>query len=227
MNNVIAATTRCREAGHPEFQVRASQAIPSPDLDWLVRFLEDTVKCGDKYVPQQTVQIGWMITLVRSREDQTLGLWEPDMQRVPIAWVDSVTTTLRHLRLQKDVAESLGLGERILFPTVQQSAIVARGFESGSSVIMERTEPTPSDSGWFIGSAEHGVDHNDPANLRRVSLYEVGCGRPDVVMFLALPPGTRVLLHKRSACVWLDGRTLSTQPGSFLDTLYPIRTARE
>ena len=51
---------------------------------------------------------------------------------------------------------------------------------------MTRSDPTDSaDSGWFVGCLADDHDHQQPANLTRVSLYEAFLRQPAIQGFLA------------------------------------------
>src|SRR5437660_6277255 len=79
------------------------------DAKWLLEWLESEVAKGRRFLPGETVQIGWMVTKLEASEDEILKICEPDMKALPVKFVDSVTNTLTHWRLQKMVAESIGL----------------------------------------------------------------------------------------------------------------------
>ncbi len=49
-----------------------------------------------------------MLTLLKEAADGELEVWEPQFDSMPIKWVRGVNNTLRHIILQKSVAEILG-----------------------------------------------------------------------------------------------------------------------
>src|SRR5687767_603213 len=98
-------TTECSRAGHKEFVLTIDETkVLSQDADQILAFVQGSVSRGSRFEPGQTVQIGWMITKVAEREDKTLALLEPTFTSMPIIWVESVTLTVQHMRLQRDVA---------------------------------------------------------------------------------------------------------------------------
>lgn len=217
-----AVTRTCRHHGHPEFVLDYDPAIViEPDVEWLLDFLERSVGSGTKYRTQETIRIGWTDTLIEQTDSYHLLLLEPDWTgRLPLEYIPGVTRTLAHLRRQKDVAESLGLGERLSFPTIRQSAIVCNQLGARDCGVMDRAQTEGQDSGWFFGCDDPGHDHNDASVLRRISLYEVGCRVPEVVQFCALPPGLN-LLHgsAEKIVVCLDGHGVEIRKGSYLERL--------
>jgi len=206
------------ERGQPEIVIRCDNSIPIPDIEWLVTLLEQSVRNGAAYNAGELVQVGWMLNRLEGLGRDALLLREPDLQTLPLAWTDGVTTTLRHLRLQKDTADSLGLGDSMQIPTIRDSAIlgvdVARGVES---VVLERTEAKGTDSGWFIGNLASRLDYNDAGNLHRVSLYEAAIECPSIVMFMALPFGITVRYSKGDISVSRAGATIPPLSQSFLE----------
>lgn len=216
---MIASTTQCHLFGHPEFRLLVDETIVlEEDFVWLKEYLERSVADGSKYRHHETVQIGWMINLVEDRGDGSLGLSEPDMMQFPIRWVDRVSSTLGHLRIQRDTVDSIGLLGRIDFPSIRQSAIVGCDLRTdSSSLVMERAQPQHTDSGWFIGRLDTQCDYNDPKNLRRVSLYEAALLSPRAVMFLALPSGMRIHLSETRSEFLFNGHALIPKSGTVLD----------
>lgn len=183
-------TSRCHEVGHPELAFRVDAAlILESDIDWLVCTLESMVASGSRFMSGQTIQIGWGCLKFGVLAEGSLRLLEPDYtSKPPIEFVDSVTQTLSHLRLQKDIVESYFGIEEIAFPSLMESCIVCTNAEA-ADVVMDRMAAEPPDSGWFIGCTRESHDHNDLENLTKVSVYEAVQRFPAAIGFLALPFG--------------------------------------
>jgi hypothetical protein len=224
----ILETTRCRDSGQPEFRVAVDgAAVIEPDIAFLLRTLEEWVQAGERFGDGETVQLGWCLLTVRVNEDNTLSLLEPDFRRMPILWVDSVTSTLRHLRAQKDVCESFFDPTAVCFPTLTQSCIVCTHLPEAQQLVMERHEPVAADSGWFLGCHGNTHDHNDARNLSRVSLYEAALQNPETIPYLALPPA--VLLHVTAdglRGIFHEGKALQPKDGSYVDAIAKRRSTR-
>jgi hypothetical protein len=83
-------------------------------------------------------------------------------------------------------------------------------------LVLERSEPYGSDSGWFVARLDTKLDYDDAANLRRISIYQALLRWPRVAGFLALPIGSRVEAAERSH-ISHNGEPLEIRKGSFLD----------
>lgn len=96
-------TTKCSQFGHPEFQFSVtSNTIPRTDVAWFMSMLESMVAAGEQFKAGETMQVGWMLTMLQDGDKGALKVTEPDMKSVPIKFVDTVDTTIKHLRAQKD-----------------------------------------------------------------------------------------------------------------------------
>lgn len=219
-------TTNCRKHLHSEFRFEYDPTIVrvESDVTWVVEWIEQTVAQGTRYVPGQSCQIGWLITEVRQREDGDLSLWEPNMRPMPIVWRESISHTMAHLRLQKDIVESVVDSAELSFPSMSQSAIVCTRLENCDRVVMERVEASGRDSGWFFGCREQGHDHNDAAELSCTSLYDAAVRlAPLTIPYLALPAGTLLSIGSGPPAIFRHGEPLDFKPGSFLAMRQPNR----
>jgi hypothetical protein len=213
-------TTSCRRHGHPEFRVTYDGAIVPVDGDvkWFIDWLEESVARGVRYSPGQTCQVGWVTTEVQQRSDGDLAIWEPDMQQMPVVWVEGVSHTLAYLRLQKDVVESVLSPTETSIPSMRESAIICTRLGKENEILMERTTAEGADSGWFCGCRAEDHDHNDVSELLRVSLFEAVMRYARALLpYLALPVGTLVALGTESPVIFQDGERLSFKPGSYLE----------
>jgi hypothetical protein len=196
----------------------------SPGLQWLIQWIEREVAGGRRFLPEQTVQLGWALLEIRQRTDGTLALFEPDFQSMPVRFVDSVSNTLLHLLLQKSVAESLGVVDDLAIPPLQHSAIVCSKFGSTGGFIMSRVTPVATDSGWFCGCDNETHDHQSPDTLRRISLYEAAVRQnARIIPFLGLPPGIFVGFGGAIPFFSCNERELSIRPDSYLHRKYVER----
>ena len=222
---VDVRTKTCSRHGHPEFRVNYDPAIVSIDNDvkWFVSWLEESVAQGTRFSAGQTCQVGWVVTEIRLREDGDLSVWEPDMRHMPVVWSESVSHTLTDLRTQKDVVESVLDGEEIAFPSMRESAIICTRLARGEDFMMERTPPSGMASGWFFGCWGKNHDHNDPAELSCVSLYEAAVlHASQIVPYLALPSGLLILVRNGAPILYRDGVLLAFRAGGYLE----MRSAR-
>lgn len=224
-------TTKCKKHGHSEFKLSFDDYVIDPWIDWLVDYLEKSVK-SENYEDGETMQIGWMVNLIK-KENGDLTLCEPDFKKMPVHWVASVSATLSHLFLQKYVAESLGLEKKLDIPTLTNTAIRCNKFgKQGAKFFASRTEPSennPDDSGWFLGCVDEKHDHNNPKTLSLISLYEAATINPSIVPYLSLPENVSVMEtgDPREFEIGIDDELLSVKEGSYLDKWLDNRIERD
>jgi hypothetical protein len=218
-------TKNCHKRKHPEILIRVEpKTVLDSDIEWLVSTLEESVQSGTKYEHGEKLQIGWMITEFRSHDSGLLCLHEPDMKSLPLQFIPSVTTTLRHLRLHKDVVGSFEPALEVDFPMLSQSAIICTRLKGSEYCIMSRVEPDGDDSGWFVGCTDDEHDHDDPRELTRVSLYELVLKyHAPVLAFLALPPEASLTTEEGTLRAFYRERKIRTRKGSFLEGCYKAK----
>jgi hypothetical protein len=219
-------TQKCRQHGHLEISVECEDTAPfSSSLPWFLGWIESEVAGGRRFLPEQTVQVGWSVLEIRQRNDATLSLFEPDFQSIPVRFVDSVSNTLLHLFLQKSAAESLALTEELALPSLRDGALVCTEFGSTEGFIMSRLTPKAADSGWFLGCDSPTHDHTSPEVLRRVSLYEAVIRHDDRTLpFLGLPPDSFVGFGGAVPYFSRGETELAILPGSYLHKKYIEKT---
>lgn len=220
----ILRTSTCHAHKHPEFHINYDPALVpvQDDVRWFAGWLEQSVAQGKQFAPGQTCQIGWMVTEVRQGNDGLLSFWEPDMQAMPVAWVESVSNTLAHLRQQKDVVESVLSADSLTCPSMLQSALICTRLGRQDGFVMERTDSSGTDSGWYFGCADENHEHNEVTELRCVSVYEAAVRyAPQIVPYLALPTGLIILVSEGVPSIFQDGELLKFKPGSFLAARHP------
>jgi hypothetical protein len=217
MNKIRIVTTKCSEFKHPEFQLEFESTILRADVDVLVCYLEQTVQGGTRYGDGQTIAFGSMLFRLAA-QDGLLALQEPDLKSFPIFWEMGITNSMKLLRLQKDIADSFGLGDEVDPPSLLCSLLVGADLSPNCDMlVLERSTYDGSDSGWFFGRLNTELDYNDAATLRRISVYQAILNWPHLPGFLALPAGSRIEMSKRSKIVLYHDRPLMIQKGSFLD----------
>lgn len=188
-------------------------------VDSLISAIESMVRDGSVFRAGETYQYGWMLTLVQELPDGTLTLREPDMKSMPIEFVSGVTETVRHMTLQLFALDSFAVDRSDMdIPTVRESGIACQRYRDGIGFIMDRAEPSDDhDSGWFIGCVNETCDHNDPNSLRRISLYELFLGRPEIRDWVTFPIGSMIQRTDDAIYVFRDGTQLTLIQGSFVD----------
>ena len=217
--------------GHPEFNLYFDEYVIDPWVEWFVDYLENSVQT-EKYADEETMQVGWMINLIKS-DDGALTIYEPDFKRIPVNWTKSVSTTLSHIFLQRYVADSIGLTERMNFPSYIQTAIRCNSF-GGDPVgfCITRFEPSDTnrkDSGWFLGCLDPKHDHNSPQTLSLISLFEAATINKFIVPYLALPPQVNIIEigDPNGFEIALGNDVLPIKEGSYLEKWLQDRRVRD
>src|ERR1043166_2346156 len=183
---IIKSPTDAGVPPHPEIVLAFDpEMVIPPDVDWLENVLSQQMAAGSKFKPGQTIQLGWLFLKVFEKGTR-LVLAEPNFAEIPMKFVPTVGRGLMQLRLQKSVAESVGLAERADFPSPLQACLTCARLNDRVDFVMERFDKSGNDSGWYLGCDNADHDHNDAKNLARRSLYEVACYRPECIPFLAL-----------------------------------------
>lgn len=186
-----------------------------------MEWLEQTVSRGTKYLPGQTIQMGWSLFQIRESDDGLLSLWEPDFGSSPIVWIEGVSRTLAHVRLHKDVVESVLPVSEMTIPSLREAAIVCTRLSDASALVLDRQLPEGQSSGWFFGCADRDHNHHDKAQLRLVSLYDAVVTAPRTLPYLALPAGTFVILDASQPHIHRHDAPLPFRAGSYLAALHP------
>lgn len=219
---MILKTTKCAENSHPEFILSWNElgSVVFDDARGVAAYLEEKVGEGVTFLPGETVQVGWMETVV-DREGDYLTLSEPDFVSMPYQWAPGLNKTLQHLRLHRDYCDSFGLLDKIMLSSIRHSVIVGRDLaKTVDSFVMERSKPANSDSGWFVGSADTALDYCDARNLQRISLYELGLHHPRTIAWLGLPEGVKIGFSRENFELRYLGTLLHATTGSLLQRLY-------
>jgi hypothetical protein len=217
-----ACTQNCCEHRHPEISIECDDASAlAPTMKWFLGWIENEVARGRRFLPEQSIEVGWSLLEIHQRTDGTLGMFEPDFKSMPAKFVDGVSNTLLHLLIQKSVAESLGLGGEIATPSMRDSAVICTNFGLTKGFIMSRVCAKAGDSGWFFGCDNPEHDHQSPDALRCVSIYEVAtCHDNRVIPFLGLPPDTFVGFADGVPFFSRGEAELVIRPGSYLGQKY-------
>ncbi|MFD1710891.1 hypothetical protein FVQ98_01235 [Ottowia sp. GY511] len=212
-------TTQCGQFKHPEIEFSVStKAVPEGDIQHMVASLERMVASGSRFKDGETLQLGWMVTRFASAPGGKLRLTEPDMKKVPIRFVDSLDSTLKHLRSQKDSVESVMPATSLNFPRLDQSAVVHVDYKKAVPVALQRLEPQGQDSGWWLSDPTDPRGNGDTTRFMKISLYQLALDRPDLIQLLAFPVGTVVLVDGQ-VHVAKDGAELPIRAGSYLEQL--------
>jgi hypothetical protein len=202
--------------GQPEIAFRLDEQNPL-DPQWLLTYFETETKAGRRFTADQTVQVGWMILMLKPAADGSgdLELWEPQFDALPVQWTNGVNNTLRHLILQRSVCDLFKCDP--LFPSLQQAGVVSREFlKNDRDFWMSRDEPQRNDSGWVFSQPGHVIAEDDG---KFMSLFEIVFYRQEIIPFLALSPGAQAAKVGGRLEAEFAGLKLSSDDDGFLRKL--------
>jgi hypothetical protein len=221
---IIQTTSRCHQHNHPEITFEVDcRVVSAYDVCWLIKTLERAVAKGACYEEGQTIQLGWLLASFSAGYDGTLKITEPDMNGLPINFVDGVTNTLRDLREQKDVLASLAEPRRPVFCDLRKPMVVSKSFKDSEDFVMLREPETPFFSGWYFCDNRSRAESEDDFDL--LSIYEIGCQRPDLVKFLTLPVRYAVEGKEDAYGILYDADPVSIREGSYLAAVNEYRSS--
>jgi hypothetical protein len=190
------------------------------DPAWLVGFLQESVANGKHFLPGQTIQIGWMLVLLKATESGVLELWEPQFDSIPIKWIRGIDNTLRHLILQKSITELLKVDP--MFPSLRDSGSASKSFltvPSPNDFRLFREPSKGNDSGWRLDAAPFKSQHTEYRSLFELSFYQMA-----IVPFLALPTGAVINKSGTNLVVEVAGLSLDSKQSGLLQKLANSKT---
>lgn len=204
-------TKSCHQFGQKEIVVY-TDSQSGLDPSWLVGFLEKSVAEGRRYKSGETIQVGWMVLLLKENESGGLDLLEPQFDSIPIKWTLGVNNTLRHLILQKSIADLLKVEPE--FPSLRQSGLASKSFlltRNQQEFCMKRVISIGNDSGWQFSTISFV---NQDAEFR--SLYELSFYQMAIVPFLALPSGACIAKSSDELVIELAETSVSSKENPLL-----------
>lgn len=137
------------------------------------------------------VQFGWSLLILRRCGDD-LVVCEPDFDGDPFHEVrEDVTCTLRVLMGQVAVVRRLGL--RPVEIRFDDKVVLAKGCLAEQWVYLQRSEPRPGDSGWYVGPVDRSAPEQRPENYEAIHVFELLRRREGLLRVLALPAGYLVV----------------------------------
>jgi len=204
-------STQCQDAQDQQAIAFEIDAEAEQLGRWVVSYLENQIRNGTRFLPGQTVEIGWMLLLLQQREFG-LELMEPNFKVMPISWCCGLNRTIKHIYVQRAVCTLFECQPH--FPSIRHAAITSPGFYTSLNYSMFRGEPVDSNSGWVLSDNDYLEDEGDYC-----SLYEIALRRLEVVPFLSLPSSSLVLVTPDYIEVTANGIKKSSTDYSLLSAV--------
>lgn len=214
-------TAKCSTFGQKEI-VANFDSESGLDPSWLVNFFESAAEQGKRFLPNETVQIGWMVVLLKETTTNELEIWEPQFDSIPIKWTLGINNTLRHLVLQKSIANLFNVEPD--FPSLAQAGLVTNLFlekKDISAFTMNRKSGNGNYSGWHFKCISENIESN--ANELR-SLFEISFYQIKIIPFLALPNGSEINIDGKRIAVRLNGKFINSENCDLLESLSKSNT---
>ena len=151
------------------------------------------------------------LLLDQQLDARELRLHGPDMQTLPLRAIDDVAIALHTMLEHRLVPASFGVVEQ---PCHMDDRALVQTELPHAALVMARSAPRaelPHDSGWFFAN----LDHNNAAELRVMSLYELVTRAPHVLPYLSLPVDTQVTFRDTHGAVHVHGQLRAPTPHSY------------
>jgi hypothetical protein len=186
---MMVRTEGCVEHAHPEFTFVLNEEPPAESLvGWLVDHFESAVSSGLRFAPGDSTRLGMHTLRIIDRADGTLGLTE----RVDgDTWAEHIDQSIRDLWYQAGAAAKLDLPEDLSSIGDDDYAAVQPCGRDAVSLVLTR----PDESLGYVWAVGCGDDH-EHSDWVYTDLFRVWEAFPYTAQFLALPPGTGVLIHR-------------------------------
>jgi hypothetical protein len=192
----------------PEDNARDKEVV------WLLRFIEQYVeRQQQRVIAGQTMEYGWSrLRFVAAEQGQRLLIEElrDDAAGEPV-YVPGVARSVALRRVQDEVMRRNGVTGETEYPQRSKTAIVCNRVTPETIGWLRPLEahrlraPEGHFSGWFVGCAQHGHDHNDPEHLEQVHLLHLVESFPGLFPYLALPVQTALLFEATQVVVFRPG----------------------
>lgn len=95
------------------------------------------------------------------------------------------------------LVDRLGLQDRCIDVRADEKIIVAKGGLKQARIYLERSEPDPGDSGWYVGPVDGPqlIDKDNPEHYEAIWIWQLNQMRPNLFPALCLPPGFIVVFQ--------------------------------
>jgi hypothetical protein len=134
-----------------------------------------------------TVQFGWSVLTLRRRGKKLL-VCEPDFDGDPFHDLrEEVSCTLSVLVGMTAVVNRLGV--KPVEARFDDKVVLAKSCLAERRVYLQRSEPRPGDSGWYLGPVDRPAPKKHPDSYESLFVFELRRRRASSLQVLALPPG--------------------------------------
>jgi len=174
-----------REVAGERFVVHCDERL-RPQAVSLLELLSRMSASGSRFESGQCIDFGGMwFSLVRRGPERVVG--RPVLQGQPVLGEDvDVSPLLECLVRQLAVARRVGVEP--VEARLPDKVVIEKDCLSLPRLYLQRSEPGPGDSGWFIGNVERAERDESPGELAALPVWRLFHVRPALLTVLALPP---------------------------------------
>lgn len=198
LSGLVARTHGLTSHGLPELEVSVKDASLLPDAQRFLSNMGEALQQGTIHLhPGETVQCGYWIVKFDAKSPGLLSATEPNAENTE--FVPGADLALSYRRDQKRVCREQGAS----FEPPNPLSLIAcsDGLREGRSPIGgTRYRHSGKMSGWFLSTDLYDGTNN---TVKLHHAYHVTAARPELVNYLALPPGYR-FDHGESPKIWFD-----------------------
>lgn len=149
-----------------------------------VKLLNQVVQ-SPEYLPGQTIRCGFVWFKIASR-DGLKYVMSPGFVRMPIEWVDDLSSAQGLLMSQIEAADRYG-GVPDSCHMMQTLICPKTPLPWERMALIRNITPSERESGWLINDLDGGVDLEDPVQMQAMTLYEASVRFPFLARFFQLP----------------------------------------
>lgn len=206
LSGLAAKTHGLAPHGLPELEVAVADASLLPEAQRFLRNMGQALQQGKIHLVEgETVQCGYWLVKFDAKSPGLLTASEPNAENTE--FVPGATLALAYRRDQQRVCKAQGAA---FDPPLPLSGIACSDgvLEGRLPVGGARYRYSGKMSGWFLST---NLDDGTSKTAKVHHAYHVTAARPDLVKYLALPPGYRFDLGAGGR-IWFDPALEAEEP---------------
>lgn len=208
-----ATTNGLVAMGHLEMRIKYGSGVGVEDTSKVLTYISDyLLTSGQRIQHNETMRYGW--STLRFNANSEIGMLTIEELEKPLdpyanEYIEGVARSVAILNQQDATVARNGIIGQGHHPHRTEMAVICRHIRPDSTVmVLDRIKTSAvDDSGWFIGCGRSDHNHNDPNELARIHLVYIVESRPNLLMYMAMPDETRVVLDRNSVIVFSPGES--------------------
>lgn len=170
-----------------EIRVAIGDHQPENYVD-VIKYIIDYI-VDSKPIISENQNIGYYSWLLQFRldEDNCYDLYEASSDGS--GFYKGCDTAISVVRQQSEICWEQNLIP--LFPNFNQSVVISDDVYEGKDIEGIRYDSPQDETGWYLITDDY---NGDIKSLKMVHFYHIAFARPDIMKYLAIPPGYRFLM---------------------------------